>query len=123
MKTIGERIRETRKEKNFSQTELAKKIDVSSQVMYAIEKNISNPTPEHLIKLSRCLEKTIDYLLTGKEDANKAEDENISEAEKEIIQMVRRDLDIKESLIKLLDAKKKVIRQMMTAQNHELMAA
>ena len=126
MKTIGERIREIRKEKRISQTELAKKMDISTQVMYGIEKNISNPTPEHLIKLSHFLEKSTDYLLTGKEEANKIkiEENTISTTEKEIIQLVRNDLDIKKTLVQILETKKKAIQKMlMTTQNHELMAA
>ncbi len=126
MKTIGERIREIRKEKGISQTELAKKIEVSSQVMYAIEKNISNPTPEHLIKLSHFLEKSTDFLLTGKEEANKIkiEENAISTTEQEIIQLVRKDLEIKESLIKILETKKKIIqRMMMQVKNYEPMVS
>lgn len=115
---IGERIKELRKSKGINQTELAKIVNLSTTVMSMIEANRSNPSIETLNTMSECFNVSIDYLLKGEEQKNA-----MNKEEEEILMLVRNDIDIKKTLINLLAFKKKIISEMMTTKNHELMAA
>lgn len=115
METIGERIKNLRKIKKMNQEDLRKIIDVSQRTMSMIENNESDLSVKDIEKLSKFFNVSINYLIKGTEEEN-----TISKTEQEIIQLVRKDQDIKETLLKFLDAKKKAIYQVM---NHELMAA
>lgn len=115
---IGTRIKELRKKRGINQTELAKAVNSSTTVISMIESNKGNPTVEVLNALSEYFDVSTDFILKGKETERNQND--ISSTEQEIIQLVRKDSDIKETLLKFLDAKKKAIYQVM---NHELMAA
>lgn len=106
METIGERIRSLRKEKKISQKELAEKIGISNQVMYTIEKDVNEPSTKTLIKLSEILEETTDYILTGK-----SETAQIKNKEKEILNLIREDKGIMETLLNVLNVKKKAVQQ------------
>jgi transcriptional regulator with XRE-family HTH domain len=115
---INERIKMLRKEKGLSQSELAKEINCSLRSVSGIEKGEYKPTYIQLKEISDYFGVSIDWLVKG------VESENISTTEQQIIEMVRNDLDIKKTLVNLLETKKKAIQQiMMQAQNHELMAA
>ncbi len=115
---IGERIKGLRKSKGINQTELAKIVNLSTTVMSMIEANRSNPSIETLNTMSEYFNVSIDYLLKGEEQKNA-----MNQEEEEILMLVRNDLDIKKTLVQLLDNKKKAIQRIMAAQNHELMAA
>lgn len=112
---INERIRMLRKEKGLNQSELAKEINCSLRSISGIEKGEYKPTYIQLKEISDYFGVSIDWLVKG------VESENISTTEQEIIQLVRKDIDIKESLLKLLDTKKKVISRMM--MHSEMMTA
>jgi transcriptional regulator with XRE-family HTH domain len=119
---IGTRIKELRKKRGINQTELAKAVNSSTTVISMIESNKGNPTIEVLNALSEYFDVSTDFILKGKEIEKNQND--ISATEQEIIQLVRKDADIKTTLINLLNFKKKTISKMMiTAQNHELMVA
>ena len=62
---IGERITALRKEKNISQTELAKLINVSRQAVSKWEQGSSSPDTERLIQLADILDTEVEYLATG----------------------------------------------------------
>lgn len=63
---IGERIKNLRKQKGYSLTELAHLANVSKSYLSNIERNLNqNPSIHFLMKLSRPLEVSIDFLLTG----------------------------------------------------------
>ena len=62
---IGERIMALRKEKNISQTELAKRLNVSRQAVSKWEQGISSPDTERLIQLAEILGTEVEYLATG----------------------------------------------------------
>ena len=62
---IGERITALRKEKDISQTELAKRLNVSRQAVSKWEQGISSPDTAKLIQLSEILGTEVEYLATG----------------------------------------------------------
>ena len=62
---IGERIMTLRKEKSISQTELAKRLNVSRQAVSKWEQGISSPDTERLIQLAEILGTEVEYLATG----------------------------------------------------------
>ena len=64
---IHERIKELRKQNNFSQTELAKKLFVSQDTISLWEKGKSKPSIDYVILLAQLFGVTTDYLL-GLED-------------------------------------------------------
>lgn len=71
--TLGERISELRKQKNYSQEYLAGELDISRQAVYKWEKDLSSPDTTHLIKLSQILGVSVEYLATGKTESVIAE--------------------------------------------------
>ena len=62
---IGERITSLRKEKDISQAELAKRINVSRQAVSKWEQGASSPDTERLIQLAEILDTEVEYLATG----------------------------------------------------------
>ena len=62
---IGERITTLRKEKDISQTELAKRLSVSRQAVSKWEQGSSTPDTERLIQLAEILDTEVEYLATG----------------------------------------------------------
>ena len=62
---IGERIMALRKEKSISQTELAKRLNVSRQAVRKWEQGTSSPDTERLIQLAEILGTEVEYLATG----------------------------------------------------------
>jgi transcriptional regulator with XRE-family HTH domain len=68
--SIGQRIKEQRKESKLTQEELGNKMNVSSQVISNWERDYSNPDPNDIYWLSEILNVSTDYLLTGKELIN-----------------------------------------------------
>ena len=62
---IGERIMALRKEKSISQTELAKRLNVSRQAVSKWEQGLSSPDTNKLIQLARILDTEVEYLATG----------------------------------------------------------
>lgn len=64
--TLGERISELRKQKNYSQEYIAQELDISRQAVYKWEKDLSSPDTAHLIKLADILGVSVEYLATGK---------------------------------------------------------
>ena len=62
---IGERITTLRKEKDISQAELAKRLNVSRQAVSKWEQGTSTPDTERLIQLAEILDTEVEYLATG----------------------------------------------------------
>ena len=62
---IGERIMALRKEKNISQLELSKRLNVSRQAVSKWEQGVSSPDTERLIQLAEILGTEVEYLATG----------------------------------------------------------
>ncbi|MES9904933.1 MAG: helix-turn-helix transcriptional regulator [Sedimenticola sp.] len=64
-KAVGTRIKQLRKQKSWTQKELAKCIEGSYQQLNKYESGIHTPPLDKLIQLSKALDTTIDYLITG----------------------------------------------------------
>ncbi len=62
---IGERITALRKEKDISQTELAKRLNVSRQAVSKWEQGVSSPDTTKLIQLAEIFDTEVEYLATG----------------------------------------------------------
>ena len=62
---LGERIVALRKERNISQGDLAKRLNVSRQAVSKWEQGLSSPDTVKLIQLAQILETEVEYLATG----------------------------------------------------------
>jgi transcriptional regulator with XRE-family HTH domain len=100
----GSRIKNLRKNKNLSQTELAKLMGLTSSAMSAIEIGKNNPTAEILIKLSDFFNVSTDYILKGIET-----ERTISESEQEILEVLRADKTMRNAIMEVAKVKKKAI--------------
>lgn len=63
--TIGERISSLRKERNLSQVQLARLLDVTRQAVSKWENDLSAPDTIKLIQLADVLDTDAEYLATG----------------------------------------------------------
>lgn len=59
---FGERLKELRKDKNWTQQQLANKIELSKTVISKYENNIQMPTLDTLIKLAAIFNVSMDYM-------------------------------------------------------------
>jgi len=66
--TIGKRIAQLRKEKGFTQEELAQQMEVSAQAVSKWENDLTCPDISSLPNLAKLLGVTVDELLSGKEE-------------------------------------------------------
>lgn len=64
--SIGERIAELRKERNFSQGQLAEAMEVSRQAVSKWENDLSTPDPAKMIRLADILDTDLEYLTSGR---------------------------------------------------------
>ena len=71
--SIGERISDLRKQRNISQYQLAKLLDVSRQAVSKWENDLSSPDTLNLIQLADVLDTDVEYLATGNHSAIKPE--------------------------------------------------
>lgn len=62
---MGKRIMQQRKLMNLSQEELSEIADVSPQLLSTAERGAKAIRPENLLKISKALSVSADYLLTG----------------------------------------------------------
>ena len=101
-KAFGIRLKELRKQKRWSQKELAAKVEIRFQQLNKYESGLNLPPAEMLIKLADALATTIDYLLTG----NPVEDNPLANNRlfKRFRAVERFDDDDQEAIIKLIDA-------------------
>lgn len=63
MLDIGDRIIELRKRKNWSQSDLAKVVEASRDIIGKYERNENLPSVEMALKIARAFEVSVDYLL------------------------------------------------------------
>ncbi len=68
LKAFGGRLKELRKQKKWTQKELATKIDVRFSQLNKYESGLHAPPPEKLVELAGVLDTTVDFLLTGNAD-------------------------------------------------------
>ena len=64
--SVGERIISLRNERNISQSQLAKAMEVSRQAVSKWENGLSTPEPTKMIKLAEFLNTDLEYLTTGR---------------------------------------------------------
>ncbi|MCW8929096.1 MAG: helix-turn-helix domain-containing protein [Gammaproteobacteria bacterium] len=64
-KAFGTRVKKLRKQKHWTQKELAAKVDIRYQLLNKYESGQHIPPASTLINLADALDTTIDYLLTG----------------------------------------------------------
>lgn len=64
-KSFGARVKKLRKQKHWTQKQLAAKVDIRYQLLNKYESGQHIPPASTLINLSDTLNTTIDYLLTG----------------------------------------------------------
>ena len=64
--TIGNRIKNLRRQLNYSQEYIAEQLNVSRQAMSKWEKDISSPDTNNLIQLADILNTTVEYIASGK---------------------------------------------------------
>ena len=62
MKTLGERIRELREERDLSLRELAAKIEVSAAFMSDVELGRRHPSDKHMVAVARALGTSLEEL-------------------------------------------------------------
>ena len=67
---IGQRIQVRRKQRGYTQEQLADLMNVSIQMVSNLERGNRAIRIDNLIKLSEILEVSTDYILTGKETAD-----------------------------------------------------
>ncbi|MBR5124956.1 MAG: helix-turn-helix transcriptional regulator [Clostridia bacterium] len=88
---LNERIRKLRLERNWSQVDLAKRLNVTKQSVSNWENDNIQPSIEMLVKLAGEFSVSTDYLL-GLEDRRYLEITGLSDGEVSHIQLVIRDL-------------------------------
>lgn len=77
MPTVGDRLREIREAKKWTQDQLATKSGVSTGFLSDIENNKRNPSSEYVLKIANALGASIDYLLRGVEQLPASQNEPI----------------------------------------------
>ncbi len=82
MLDVGNKIAELRKRKNWSQTDLAKAMQVSRAIICKYEKNENHPSFEIALKIARLFNVPLDYLIG--EDKHTANDEDTARRLEEI---------------------------------------
>lgn len=62
---VGYRIKMLRETQNYTREELAEKAEISSKFLYEVEKGRKGLSADTLLKLSKTLSCSCDYILTG----------------------------------------------------------
>ncbi len=78
LKEVGYRIKLCRKEKNFTQERLAEEINVSPHYIYEIERGSKTMSIYTLDKISKALNISTDYILSGSEKEFPTSNDNLS---------------------------------------------
>jgi transcriptional regulator with XRE-family HTH domain len=101
-KAFGTRVKQLRKDRNWSQKQLAGQVDIRFQLLNKYEGGQHIPPAETLIKLADVLGTTVDYLLTGNPQH---EHPNVDETLFRRFQALERfDNEDKQTVIKVIDA-------------------
>lgn len=66
--SMGERIRQARKNKGYTQEYVAEALGVSRQAVFKWEKDQTKPDTANLIALAKLLGTTVDHLASGKQE-------------------------------------------------------
>ena len=76
---IGLRIQAIRKEQDMTREELAEKAEISTKFLYEIEMGKKGLSAESVLKISRALSISSDYLLTGEGKSKYSKFDNLSQ--------------------------------------------
>lgn len=68
--TIGERIRDARKEKKYTQKALAQELQLSGNYVYLIEAGKENPSPRTVRDIAKVLGVNEKWIITGEGEMN-----------------------------------------------------
>lgn len=102
LKDFGQRVKTLRKQKKWTQKELATKFDVRPAHLNKYESGLHTPPLDKLIKLAEIFDTTLDYLLTGGSSEDKPlHNLRLLERFRALEQFGAED---QEALIKLIDA-------------------
>jgi len=69
-KTLGSRIRESRKQSNLTQDQLARSLGISKRTIVYYESDKNSPTVNTLNEIAKICKRSVEYLLIGKEESN-----------------------------------------------------
>ncbi|HDP55566.1 MAG TPA: XRE family transcriptional regulator [Bacteroidetes bacterium] len=101
---FAERLKELRKRKGISQSELAELIEVHFTQVSRYERGETKPNAEAMTKLAKALDTTVDYLMNGTAD-DVVQDAGL---EKELISRFKEvqslDTEDKKTVLSLMDA-------------------
>jgi transcriptional regulator with XRE-family HTH domain len=67
MPTIGDRVREIRKELGWTLDALAERTKISKGFLSDIENNKTNPSSEHVLRIANEMGASLEYLMRGEE--------------------------------------------------------
>jgi transcriptional regulator with XRE-family HTH domain len=101
-KSFGKRLKQLRKQKRWTQKELAAMVNIGFSQFNKYECGLHIPPAEKLIELARLLDTSVDYLLSG----DNAEDSSLHNTRliKRFRELEQLDTDDQETVIKVLDA-------------------
>lgn len=68
MMDFSERLKNLRKQANFTQVEVAEKLGISQPAYASWERGVKKPTQENLIKIAQVLNVSVDYLVGNSEE-------------------------------------------------------
>lgn len=100
---IGKRIAHRRKELGLKQSEVEEKADLSQKYLSNIERSISIPSIEVIMRIALALDTTPDEFLVGTLRTNNAEWKNVSE---QLRNMTPRQLSLASSFLTWLSEQK-----------------
>lgn len=123
---FAERLRLLRKQKNWSQTELAQRVGVHYNHLGRFERGSSRPSADTLKKLADALGVSTDYLIEGDiEDAAKADfaDRELLRMFKEVEAFELKDKEIVKALIDAFIKKKRLVQLASDTQPQQTSAS
>lgn len=82
---ISQRIQELRHRSNMSQSDLAKKLNITRSSVNAWEMGISTPSTTMIVELSQIFRVSTDYILLGKGTSHIISIDDLSEDERTVI--------------------------------------
>lgn len=100
--SFPERLRRLRRERDWSQGQLANKVGIDIQRISKYERGISSPPLEVLVSIAQVLRVSVDYLLMGK--SSKTEKIKNAKLIEKIEELDTLPLDYQETLISVLDS-------------------
>ncbi|MGB5987661.1 MAG: helix-turn-helix transcriptional regulator [Desulfobacterales bacterium] len=100
--SFPERLRRLRRDRDWSQGQLAHKVGIDVQRISKYERGISNPPLETLARIARVFGVSLDYLLTGK--SSKVEKLQNAQLIERIEELENLPKEYQETLISVLDS-------------------